>query len=134
MPEKAKRITGIKGWLLVYLILIILLSLGSLFLLIEKIIQSNITTTEEVGIIAGHLVYFGGIFVLGTYCVYSILAKKKNAKKVNKSFLIMIIVLQAISFFISGDPLGNLMGIILAAFFLRYWGKSERIKNTFVIN
>ena len=141
MPEK--KLKGIGGWLLLYLIL---LSIGQIISLISILL-----------VILGEAYFLDSnlnpgtlliILFLGFIAIFKTIKKSKKAKKWNLEFLWLLILITflseawKISHVDFSDPIKELWFIegistifwttLHSVIWIIYWKKSERVKNTFV--
>jgi len=144
MKEAKKRLEGIRGWLLVILLVCVYSALSASYLLVQRI-NAILTKTVALGV-------YVSLIILIIYCffiwvtVYMIFTKKKKTASI---FVFAAISGTAFSFWyflisqliyypsqISSVLLPNLLMIVInlaiTITVLLYLKKSERVKNTFV--
>jgi len=127
-----KRLKGIKGWLLVYVIFlaIVLFGLISSFILLFSPKNSGFINNLSMFDIITSILSFS--FTLVSFVF--IFMKKKTAIMINQLFLFITLIIRLISidYSILNLRVGEVFGGAINIVWFIYWFKSDRVKNTFV--
>jgi len=129
-----KKLKGLGGWLLFYIII----EISGLVVLIAEVLGSRfflkLTFLEVFGNSFIELSMFLIAFLFSIFVLVLIFKKSKNARSLNMTYLglsFLFVVLRI--FYLTSEPLKTLLlfSLIYNAIWLAYWHKSVRVKNTF---
>ncbi len=127
---KNKKLEGIKGWLLVVTIGLILSNLGLIFLF--GLLSFELFLYGENYLIMSASIITGIGVILGIYTLINEFKKKKIFIKLIVILISYGILSEIIFSILLNDFSGSLRLIIINALWILYFLESKRVKNTFI--